>query len=203
MIVRKHGVLPICLRPLPDRKHADAVFSSFPACTQIGKRLAQYFSESREGIDLANRGRVGEARRLRIAIADSTGRPRNQKRNAMPTLVARRFVASKRTGCDVAVLFRPVVTREDDDGIPDQFGAGIPGVVIRFQPINKTPEDEIVFVDKIMPQIHRPARLRSRSAAAWLSADFFIRRIGRMVRRRRIIEKERMLRILFSDEMAR
>ena len=111
----------------------------------------------------------------------------------MPALIAAAFVTAKRPGGDIAVFLRAIVASENDERVLDEFPAGAPWVRRGFQPIDQAPQRDVVFVNIIMPRIHRRAILGPRGASNRSTTNRFVWRVWTVIGVGRVIEKKRLV----------
>ena len=159
----------------------------------IGHRLSNDLSEGRKHILQTNQGFACLTTCIRRSITNSSGFPSRDKRNAMPAFERRGLVAPERPRGNIAVLFRPIVAGENDQGVIDQFFARIARIVIGLQPVNHTPQSDVVLINVVISSIGGFSIFGTSRANDRYAGYRYIRRMGRMIGIRRVIQKERAL----------
>ena len=122
-----------------------------------------------------------------ITIAHAAGRPRGDERHAMAALVATALVAAKWSGGDVAVFFRAIVAGENNERVAEQLMAGPTRIGRGRQPIHQPAQRHVIFVNVIMPRIHRFTAFGASGSGHRFGADHLVRRVRAVVGVGRVI----------------
>ncbi len=66
----------------------------------------------------------------------------------MASLIGRSLMAAERPGRSVAILLGAIVAGEEDEGRFDQLSARVSWVLGRFEPVEHSPQGDVVFIDE-------------------------------------------------------
>ena len=131
------------------------------------------------------------ARCASVAVSDSSGWPRNEKRHTMPTFINRAFITSKRPRCDGLVNLRPVVAGKDDERRLNQFLFCVPRIVRPLQPVEHSSQSDIILVNITATSVQRmPCNVPAGSDNGLIS-HMRIWSVGAVVRIAWVVKKER------------
>jgi len=175
------------------RQNTVTVFPAFLTRPIIGHRLTNNLGKGREYILQTNQSFIFLAGRIRRSITNAPRLPSYNKGDTVSTFERGGFVAPERACRDIAILFRPIVTGENDQRIVDQLLARIARIVISLQPVNHASQSNVILINVVISRIRGIPIFCASRAHNRNTTYRYISRMRRVVGIRRIIKKERAL----------